>query len=119
MFHRFRLMRVVGDSMSPTFDSGELVVVDESAFNPDEPRRGELVAARPVRLGGKAIVKRVTGLPKERVECCRGVWQLGRDDYFVVGDCEDNSLDSRRLGPLKCRELLGRVCLQLWPPKIL
>ena len=104
LFCRFKLMRVVGDSMSPTFDSGELVVVDESAFNPDEPRRGELVAARPVRLGGKAIVKRVTGLPKER---------------FVVGDCEDNSLDSRRLGPLKCRELLGRVCLQLWPPKIL
>lgn len=115
---RFRLMRVMGTSMSPTFRGGELVLVDKAIYNQERPMRGELVAARPSSLGGKAIVKRVKGLPSERVEYCGKALQLGVDEYFVVGD-NDEGLDSRGFGPLMRSELIGRIRMQFWPPRSL
>ena len=87
------------------------------------------------------FVKRVIGLPGETISIEEGVVHvdgvpldepylqemytrrkinmepvlLAEDEYFVMGDNRDNSNDSRRIGPLKRKALLGKVRAVLWP----
>lgn len=98
----FRVMRVRGSSMAPALEAGALVLLDERAYTQRGPQPGEIVAARPEVLGGRALVKRVCALPAE-------------DAYVLLGDRADDSFDSRAFGPVTRRELIGRVRLSLWP----
>lgn len=66
---RYRLVWVVGDSMLPTYRSGDLLVVDKWAYLSDRPNRGDVVVA--LHHGGW-IVKRIVGLPREVVEVRNG-----------------------------------------------
>lgn len=110
-----KLMRVEGCSMEPTLSSGDLVLVNERAYRVRPPRRGELVAARPATSGDRALVKRITGLPRERLEVAGRSWQLGENQYFLLGDQPDQSRDSRSFGPVSSRELMGPIQCRLWP----
>ena len=98
-------MRVHGTSMLPVLRPGDVILVHESAYCRRAPRYGEVVVARPSSLGGRALVKRV--LP------------VGSDEYFLLGDHPAESLDSRELGPVTRRELVGRAWLRVWPPRVL
>ena len=112
---RVRLLRIFGHSMSPLLNPGEMVVVVEGEFDSRPPRRDEIVAARPSSLGGQAFVKRVTGLPSERVTVDGKEWQLSDDEFFLLGDHAEHSLDSRVFGPVTRDELIGPVRMRLWP----
>ena len=112
-------MRIYGHSMAPVLDPGQLVVVHDGAYKRRQPKRGEIVAARPASLGGKAFVKRVAGLPNERVQVGEREWQLQEEEFFLLGDQPELSLDSRVFGPVSREELIGPVRLRLWPWKIL
>ena len=113
-----RLMRVYGHSMAPLLHPGQLVFVDEHAYAAREPFLGELVAARPEALGGaQTFVKRIAGLPHERVSFDGREWELGDGEYFLVGDHQEHSLDSRTFGPVTQDELVGPVTARLWPWK--
>ena len=61
----YRLSLVVGDSMRPTFNTGDLLVVDKWAYRTSGPRRGDIVI---VRYERDLVVKRVVGLPGEKIE---------------------------------------------------
>jgi signal peptidase I len=66
----YRFALVAGDSMFPTLKSGELLLVDERAYDHVEPRRGDIVVAR---YSGGLVVKRIVGLPGEEVEVRGGM----------------------------------------------
>lgn len=102
---------------------GEAVLVDRTVFWLRPPRRGEVIAFHLPNEEAKIAVKRVIGLPGERIELRDGKflangeavalpttvdyslsrwdpeprsWQLGPDEYFVAGDNPPVSDDSRR-----------------------
>ena len=112
---RLRVLRIFGHSMSPVLNPGELVVVREGVFDDRPPRKGELVAVRPRTLGGQAFVKRVVALPLERVTVDGKAWQLSDNEFFLLGDHTEHSLDSRVFGPVTREELVGPVQARLWP----
>ena len=112
-----KLMRIYGHSMAPVLAPGQLVVVSKGAYESRQPTRGEIVAARPASLGGKAFVKRVVGLPNERVQVGEREWQLQEEQFFLLGDQPEHSMDSRVFGPVTRQELIGPVRLRLWPWK--
>lgn len=89
----------------------------------------------------QTFVKRVIGLPGDTIEVVEGTVHingtpldesyldpqrcrfmrdrlprtLGEDEYFVMGDNRDASNDSRSVGPLRRRDIRGRVVCILWP----
>ena len=133
-------LRVEGDSMAPSFLPGQYVLVDRTAYHLRPPRRGDAVTVQHPSLDEKTLLKRIVALPGERVNLSQGKvlingqpldgpcqgeegspedtlgpeWRLGDDEYFVLGDNPSDSLDSRRLGPVKSRWIVGKVRLRLW-----
>ena len=67
--HYFSFALALGDSMLPTLNSGDLLLVFRTAYSQAEPRRGDIVLAR---LRDDLVIKRVVGLPGEEVEVKNG-----------------------------------------------
>jgi inner membrane protease subunit 1 len=111
-------MRIVGHSMTPGLEPGDLVVVGRYDARRRMPRRGDVVAARPAALGGRALVKRLAGLPHECVALDGRRWQLGAGEFFLLGDRSADSRDSRAFGPVRREELIGPVQARLWPWRV-
>lgn len=135
---------VSGSSMEPTFENGNYLLVDELAYRFREPERGEVVVFKDPINGSSFYIKRIIGLPGERVVINNGevsVYKgdelkrleegyvlnvdqredyekkLGEDEYFVMGDNRGFSFDSRNWGPLDENKLVGSVRFRLWPVK--
>lgn len=133
--------KVEGFSMEPSYRHGYHYLVDHSLYRRKPPERGHVVVLTHPSLDGKALLKRVVGLPGERVSLTNGrvlingeplnepylsspgrenplwdlEWVLGQDECFVLGDNRSDSLDSRRLGPVKGDCIVGKVWFRYWP----
>jgi nickel-type superoxide dismutase maturation protease len=100
-------IQVQGASMVPTLMPGDwALAVTRRRFR----RGGVAVVEHPGRPGYE-MVKRITGLPNERV----GERLLGDDEYWVEGDREDASTDSRHFGPVLRDQVKAKVLLVYWP----
>lgn len=138
----FKPFYVKGQSMEPTFFEHDYLIIDEISYRFREPQRGEVIVFRSP-LNTDHYLKRIIGLPGERVkvegdkvviyndENPRGIVldeiyleestpgsitiTLDPGQYFVLGDNRDESLDSRRFGPIDRAELVGRVWFRGWP----
>jgi signal peptidase I len=125
-------VRAEGISMQPTFEPGSLHVLNRLAYWRRHPARGDIVG---IRLAGPhvVLVKRVIGLPGERVRITDGQvfvdgrpleepyvkrrnrsWtmaetKLGPDDYFVVGDNREMPMASHELGIARRERLVGKL----------
>ena len=78
---------VIGDSMKPAISSGAFVFINKLAYTKREPSREEVIVAS--SRTGERIVKRIIGLPGERVVIADGkvVIKSGRlDDGEVLAE---------------------------------
>ncbi|OGZ30804.1 MAG: signal peptidase I [Candidatus Niyogibacteria bacterium RIFCSPLOWO2_01_FULL_45_48] len=108
---------VAGESMAPTFSSGDYLIIDELTYNfIKEPSVGEVVVFRYPQDPSKYFIKRIVGLPGEELVVDGVEWKLGDGEYFVMGDNTRFSLDSRSWGVLPRENITGRALLRLWPP---
>lgn len=110
-------VQVRGTSMLPTLQNGEYTLVDTLSYRLHAPNRGDIIIFRPPVDPGEDFVKRVIGLPGDRVGVRDGTvyidgkalnepyihmphtysWGPGRvpaGDLFVLGDNRDASYDS-------------------------
>lgn len=105
---------VEGRSMLRAYEPGERLVVEGISYRLRQPRVGEAVVVRwPHELvrPDTALVdlKRIAAGPGAEVTVNGQPDFLGRDEWYLVGDNLDESTDSRELGPVKTRDIVGRV----------
>ena len=91
IFHEFfQITIVVGDSMLPTLEPGELLLVSRRAYRHTEPQRGDIVMAR---YGADFILKRIVGLPTEEVEVKHGTLYINGAALQENHGIEEGPLD--------------------------
>ena len=74
-------------------------------------RRGDVVVVEHPGRPGYEMVKRVLRGPRETA----GERVLADDEFWVVGDREDVSTDSRHFGPVRREQVKAKVLLVYWP----
>jgi len=131
---------VDGESMDPSFKDKELVFWDKGVYKDNTPQRGDIVVVQyPGDPKHKVYVKRIIGLPNEKIEVKNGkvyinnklyrekylnqslmtepngVWTIKGNEYFVMGDNRPNSNDSRFFGSIEKRFVLGKALGVIFP----
>ncbi len=138
----YQPVKVEGTSMMPALDDQERIFINKFVyrFGVDGVQRGDTVVFwYPYDLS-KSYVKRVIGLPGDRVAVERGMVLLNGkplseayvpreyrdemsmpptvvppDDYFVLGDHRSSSNDSRMWGMVPRRYIYGKAVFVYWP----
>jgi signal peptidase I len=149
--------RIPSSSMEPTLHCArpaawcearfsDRVLVNRLAYRFGDPSRGQIVvfeapSSASARCGeGGTYVKRLIGLPGDRVSESNGVisvngralhenytsgvkedkvvgtWHVPKGSYFFLGDDRDHSCDSRTWGSVPRNRLIGPLLLTYWPP---
>jgi signal peptidase I len=133
---------VNGESMIPTLENGDYLIIDQITYNQREPERGEVIVFRFPTNQRRFLIKRIIGLPGEVISIggskitatqqdgtviqlvedyvegdfsSYGQYELGPDEYFVMGDNRQKSSDSRAWGPLEKDLIVGKTFLRLFP----
>ncbi len=99
----FKLLKVSGDSLSPAFQEGDFVVIAKiPLFFKQSPKPGDVVVFNHPIFG--VMIKRIEKIMPEK------------DELFVVGTHQD-SIDSRRFGPIPAQSVLGTVIWHIKRPR--
>ncbi len=136
---------IPSDSMVPTLEVGDRLVVEKVSFRFRQPKRGEVVIFEPPRqlqaLGygnGQVFIKRVIGKPGQDVAVQDGSvfvdgkalvepyiaeppaydwgpYTVPENALLVMGDNRNNSNDSHVWGFLPQQNLRGRALFRFWP----
>ncbi|HEV2582729.1 MAG TPA: signal peptidase I [Ktedonobacteraceae bacterium] len=130
--------RVDGPSMQPGLHTDDYVLVNKAAYLFSGPQRGDVIVFRYPLDTSKDLIKRIVGLPGDIVQTTSTdvivdgqilhepyismpfnfeshAWKLGPNQFFVMGDNRDNSLDSRTWGPLDKSYIIGKAVAVYWP----
>jgi signal peptidase I len=134
-----RMPQVSGLSMAPHIASGEYVLIDTFAYRFATPKRGDIVAFRADGDARGIFIKRVVGLPGDRIAIERGrvvvdgtsldepyvrypddrsfpAQVVPAGSVYVLGDNRAGSEDSRSFGAVGEDRLIGRAIAGIWPP---
>ncbi|TMD29207.1 MAG: signal peptidase I [Chloroflexi bacterium] len=137
-------VHVEGLSMYATLDNNDYLIANKIDYRLHAPQRGDIVILRPPTNNSTDFIKRIIGLPGERILIRSGVvyinghrldepylpeawvsdtnWPenssgrvLGADEYFVMGDNRNRSQDSRFFGPISRDRIDGKAWFRIWP----
>ena len=136
----FQVARVEGQSMAPTLEDQDRLIVNKFAYRVGEPDRGDIVMLSYPLDPEKSFVKRIIAEEGDQVRIVDGEVYVNdvplsdefvpeeyrsHDDYgpeivpegyyFVMGDHRNNSSDSRHWGHVPKRYVIGRVQIRWWP----
>lgn len=106
---------VSGASMEPTFETGDYLIIDEISYRFQNPQKDDVIVFRYPLDTSKFFIKRIEGLPGEKVEYNGKEIILRDNEYFVLGDNTFASSDSRMWGPINKKLIIGRALIRLWP----
>lgn len=141
---------VDGNSMQPTFQPSDYLLVNQLSYRFSTPRHGDIVVFKAPPEPKENYIKRIIGVPGDTVELKdnglnvkngkypEGVmisepyirqgertlpesdksrWELGNDEFFVVGDNREPGMssDSRAWGPVPRGNIIGKVALRVYP----
>jgi len=131
-------IRVDGYSMEPTLHNGEFVIVNRLAYRFGQPERGDVIVFQYPRDPDQEYIKRVIGLPGDRVRVSGGKvyvndtqlsepyiaaapryqseWTVPDSNLFVLGDNRNNSSDSHNWGTVPFENVIGKALFVYWPP---
>jgi signal peptidase I len=137
----FQVARVEGQSMAPTLEDQDRLIVNKFAYRfLNDPRRGDIVMLYYPLDPNKSFVKRVVAEEHDIVRIVDGQVFVNdtpmpdefvppeyrsHDDYqptsvpegyyFVMGDHRNNSSDSRHWGMVPKKYIIGKVQVRWWP----
>ena len=137
----FETYRVVGQSMEPTLQQDQRLIVSKLSYRLHKPQRGDIVVFHDPQDPSRNLIKRIIGLPGEIVEVRNGqvfVNEQPLDEpyldsynmraeppipvpdgyYFVMGDNRNNSSDSRSWGALAAAKIVGKAAFTYWPVRL-
>lgn len=138
--------RIIGNSMMPQFEDGEQILTNKFVYIFADPKPNDIIVFLP---NGNAkshyYVKRVVGTPGDRVQIKDGILyvngnrfeekievssmeyaglaeaeiELGKDEFFVLGDNRNSSEDSRyaNIGIVKKEFIIGKGWFRIFPLK--
>ncbi|KQU67393.1 signal peptidase I [Phycicoccus sp. Root101] len=131
-------MRVTSQSMSPSYERGDEVLIVKIGLRARALEHGDVVAFR-APGSGSLMIKRVAGVGGDQVGIEDGVLTLNGDPVseayltqesvdgtyfgpvrvppgrvFVLGDARAGSIDSRAFGAISRQAIVGRVLWKLW-----
>lgn len=141
LFFLFWPTLITGSSMENTFFTGDRVMISRVLVYLNKIDYSDIIVCKINEKGTQStIIKRLIGLPNDHIIMDNGILYvngtkvdepylkdgyssgnidivLGSDEYFVLGDNRKVSLDSRTIGPISSKEIVGKVLLRWYPLK--
>jgi signal peptidase I len=136
----YQPVKVEGTSMMPGLADQERIFINKYAYRLGAVERGDVVVFRYPGDPSKNYIKRIVGMPGDRIEIVRGAVLVNgtrfeepyvpksfRDDrsmtevtvpagsYFVLGDHRNLSSDSRDFGTVERDAIFGKAVFAYWP----
>ena len=139
--------KVSGNSMVPTFRSGDYLITEKISYRLGNPQRGDIIVLKNPRDESQDFIKRVIAVPHDTIKIegnfvfvnggllnetylpagtptPSGAFltegqtvKADPDQYFVIGDNRNHSSDSREWGAVTKKEIVGKAFFRYWPIK--
>jgi signal peptidase I len=134
--------RIDGESMEPTLQNQEFVLINKAAYLFHPPARGDIIVFQYPLNPRESYVKRIIAIPGDIISVINetvivnGVtlheayinkddplnpyppiikYIVGPNEYFVMGDNRGDSSDSRDWGFVPRQNILGKAEVVYWP----
>jgi len=130
-------LRIDGYAMEPTLPNASYVIANRQAYQWHPPQRGDVVVFTKPLNPPQDLIKRVIGLPGEKVTVregqvmidgvpldepyitepplYEGEWVVSEGHFFVLGDKRNDSRDSHQWGTLPQENIFAKVVWIYWP----
>lgn len=135
------VQQIMGPSMKPTLNNGDIVLLNKFQYRLFDIKRNQIIALN--YKDTKYMVKRVIGLPGEKIEFKDNTLYINDkaytepfiknvktndfslkdigydvipdDMYLVLGDNRENSMDGRDFGLISKKDIIGKASIRIWP----
>lgn len=130
----FTVQSIVGPSMEPGLKESDILFLSKFHYKIFDIKRNDIVSFSD--RSSKYMVKRIIGLPGEHLAYIDGklyinhieqaddfsnstddfsIEEIPEDEYFVLGDNRNDSLDGRDFGTIKKSQIIGKPYFKIWP----